>query len=123
MVSAKNPSSVSYVVKEEHYIENGLLNKSVNITNNETFVDTHISDKLQLGTGTGVFETTEVESITWGASGLGMIDRDQWTFYIIYLLNSTDSQSLAILNNTLTISNSITGRDRQTICGFGDRLM
>ena len=47
LVSSKNLSSVPYLVTEEHYIENGLLNNSVNVTNNETFVDTHISDKLQ----------------------------------------------------------------------------
>ena len=109
LVSAKNVSSVPYLVTEEHYVENGLLNNSVNVTNKETFVDTHISDKLQLGTGTGVIETSNGESITWVASGLGMVERDQWTFYTIYLFNSTNSQSLAVLNNTLAISNSTTG--------------
>ena len=45
LVSAKNLSSVPYLVTEEYYVENGLLNNSVNVTNNESFVDTHISDK------------------------------------------------------------------------------
>lgn len=109
LVSAKNLSSVPYLITEEHYVENGLLNNLVNVTNNETFVDTHISDKLQLGTGTGVIETPNGENITWVASGLGMVEKDQWTFYTIYLFNNTDSQSLAVLNNTLAISNSTTG--------------
>lgn len=109
LVSSKNLSSVPNLVTEEHYVENGLLNDVVNVTNKETFVDTHISDKLQLGKGNGILETPQGESITWVASGIGMLKGDQWTFYTIYLFNSTDNQSLAVLNNTLAISNSTTG--------------
>jgi hypothetical protein len=109
LVSSKNLSSVPYLVTEVHYVENGLLNNSVNVTNTETFVDTHISDKLQLGRGNGILVTPDGESITWITSGVGMLKGDQWTFYNIYLFDSTDSQSLAVLNNTLTISNSTTG--------------
>ena len=72
-------------------------------------MDIHISDKLQLGRGNGILETPDGENVTGVASGIGMLKEDQLPFYTIYLFNSTNSQSLAVLNNTLTISNSTTG--------------
>jgi hypothetical protein len=95
-----------YLVTEAHFLENGLLRKSVNITNYETFVNTNLSDKLRVGIGNGVFKTTDGESITWVSSELGLLNGNQWTFYNFRLFNSTDSQSLAVLNDTLTVVKS-----------------
>ena len=63
-MSSKNLSTFPYVVTEEYYIENGLLNNSVNVTTNETFVDSHISDKLQVGRGNDILETLDGENVT-----------------------------------------------------------
>lgn len=108
-LGSKNLSSVPYLVTEEHYLEHGSLNNSVSVTDNETFVNKHISDKIRLGTGSGVMETADGQNITWVSSDLGFVDGDQWIFYAVKLFNSTDGESLAVLNNSFALSKSTSG--------------
>lgn len=112
LLSSKNISSFPFLITETHYFENGLLNNAVEVTNNETFVNTHLSDDLILGSGNGVIETPDGQNVNWVSSDLGMRDGGQWVFYAIMLFNNTNSESLAVLNNSIGLSKSVGGQDQ-----------
>jgi hypothetical protein len=45
-LSSKNITLTPYRMTEEHYSEQGFLKGVGNVTNNETFIDTYLSDEL-----------------------------------------------------------------------------
>jgi hypothetical protein len=92
-----------------HYSDQGLLKGVGNITDNQTFVDTHLSDKLLQGIGNGTFETPDGQSIAWISSGIGRSVDDRWVYYDLMLFNNTQSKSLSILNNSISLAISIGG--------------
>ena len=53
-LSSKNISSTPYRITEQHYLDEGLLNNAVNVTNSQTYLDTYLSDDLLLGRGNGI---------------------------------------------------------------------
>ena len=85
---------------ETHYSDQGFLKGIGNVTNNQTYIDTYLSDKLILGTGNGTFETSDGQSIAWISSGIGKPVDGRWVFYGIMLFNNTQSESLSLLNIT-----------------------
>jgi hypothetical protein len=46
LMSNKNISLIPHLVTEQKYIENGLLNGVENVTNIQTYLNTHISDDI-----------------------------------------------------------------------------
>ena len=50
---------------ETYYSDQGFLKGVGNITNNQTYIDTYLSDKLVQSTGNGTFETSDGQSIVW----------------------------------------------------------
>ena len=58
LVSNKNISLIPNFVTEQKYIENGLLNGVENVTNTQTYLNTHVSDDLLLGKGNETIEKT-----------------------------------------------------------------
>jgi hypothetical protein len=108
-LGSKNISLTPYRVTEEHYFEQGFLNNVGNVTNNQTFLNTYLSDELLIGRSNGTIETPDGQKITWTSSDLGRMMDGQWIFYGIMLFNSTDSESLSLLNNSIGLSRSTTG--------------
>jgi hypothetical protein len=110
-LGSKNISSTPYRITEQHYLDQGLLNNAVNVTNRQTYLNTYLSDDLLVGRGNGTIETTDGQNITWISSGLGKLINNQWIFYGVMLFNNTHSESLSLLNNSIGLSKSIAGSE------------
>jgi len=109
LLSSKNVSLIPYLITEQQYFENGLLNGVENVTNNQTYLNTRISDGLLLGRGNGIIETMDGQNITWVSSDIGRLIDNQWVFYGVTLFNNTQSDSLSVLNNSIALSKSASG--------------
>jgi hypothetical protein len=110
-LGSKNITSTPYRITEQHYLDQGLLNNAVNVTNRQTYLNTYLSDDLLVGRGNGTIETTDGQNITWISSGLGKLINNQWIFYGVMLFNNTHSESLSLLNNSIGLSKSIAGSE------------
>ena len=110
-LGTKNITLTPYRTTEEHYFEHGFLKGVGNVTNNQTFMNTYLSDKVLVGRGNGTFETPDGQKINWRSSDLGRSigNNNQWVFYGILLFNNTNSKSLSILNNSIALSKSSSG--------------
>ncbi len=96
---------------ETHYSDQGFLKGIGNVTNNQTYIDTYLSDKLILGTGNGTFETPDGQSIAWISSAIGRPVDGRWVFHGIILFNNTQSESLSLLNNSIGLVKDIVGNE------------
>ena len=110
-LGSKNISSSPYRITEERAVDQGILKSVGNITNNQTFISTHLSDELIQSTGNGTFETPDGESISWISSAIGRPVDDRWVFYGIRLFNNTQSESLSLLNNSIGLSKDTVGNE------------
>ena len=110
-LGSKNISSTPYRITEQHYLDQGLLNNAVNVTNYQTFLNTYLSDDLLLGRGNGTIETTDGQNISWISSDIGRLIDNQWVFYGLMLFNNTHSESLSLLNNSIGLSKSMAGSE------------
>jgi hypothetical protein len=111
----KNISLTPYPMTETYYSDQGFLKGVGNVTNNQTYIDTYLSDKLVQSTGNGTFETPDGQSIAWITSSIGKPVDDRWVFYGIRLFNNTQSESLSLLNNSIGLSKSILGNETDYI--------
>lgn len=91
-----------------HFFEYGLLKGVGNVTNNQTFLDTYLSDELQIGRGNGTIQTSDGQSITWISSDVGKFIDGRWVFYGVLHFDKTDSGSLSILSDSIALSKSST---------------
>jgi hypothetical protein len=105
-LGSKNISLTPYRMTEGHYFEYGILKTVGNITNNQIFSNTYLSDDLLVGRGNGTIETSDRQKNTSSSSDLGTLRDNQWVFYGVMLLNNTSSKSLSILNNSIALSKS-----------------
>ena len=105
-LGSKNISLTPYRMTEEHYFENGILRGIGNLTNNQTFFNTYLSDDLIVGRGNGTMETSDGQKITWISSDLGKLRDNQWVYYGVMLFNNTSSESFSLLNNSIALSKS-----------------
>jgi hypothetical protein len=96
---------------EERAVDQGFLKGVGNVTNNQTYIDTYLSDKLLQHTGNGTFETPDGQSIAWISSSIGRPVDGRWVFYEIILFNNTQSKSLSLLNNSIGLVKSIVGNE------------
>ena len=110
-LGSKNISLTPYRVTEKHYLDQGLLNNTVNVTNSQTYLDTYLSDDLLVGRGNGTIATLDGQNISWISSGLGKLIDNQWIFYGVMLFNNTHSESLSLLNNSIGLSKSMAGSE------------
>jgi hypothetical protein len=110
-LGSKNISTTPYRITEAHYFDKGILNNTGNVTNNQTFLNTYLSDDLLLGRGNGTIETTDGQDISWISSDIGRLIDNEWTFYGIILFNNTHSESLSLLNNSIGLSKSKAGSE------------
>ena len=105
-LGSKNISLTPYRMTEEHYFEHGILKGVGNLTNNQTFFNTYLSDDLLIGRGNGTMETSDGQKITWISSDLGKLRGNQWVYYGVMQFNNTGSESFSLLNNSIALSKS-----------------
>ena len=99
-------------MSEERSSDIAFLKGVRNVTNNQTYISTHLSNELIQSTGNGTFETQDGESIPWISSSIGRPDDDgSWVFHEIILFNNTQSKSLALLNNSIGLVKSTVGNE------------
>jgi hypothetical protein len=111
-LGSTNISLTPFLVTEEHSSDQGILKGVGNVTNNQTYISSHLSDELIQGTGNGTFETQDGESIAWITSSIGRpADDGSWVFHGIILFNNTQSKSLALLNNSIGLVKSTVGNE------------
>jgi hypothetical protein len=111
-LGSKNISLTPYLVTEERSSDQGLLKGVGNVTNNQTYLSTHLSDELIQSTGNGTIETQNGESIAWISSSIGRpADDGSWVFHEIILFNNTQNKSLALLNNSIGLVKSTVGNE------------
>ncbi len=103
-LGSKNISLTPYRMTEGHYSDQGFLKGVGNVTNNQTYIGTHLSDELVQGTGNGTFETPDGQSISWISSSIGRPVDGSWVFHGIIFFNNTKSESLSLLNNSIALS-------------------
>lgn len=115
-LGSKNISLTPYLVTEEHASDHGILKGIGNVTNNQTYISTHLSDELIRSTGNGTITTQDGESIAWITSAIGRLaDDGSWVFHDIILFNNTQSKSLALLNNSIGLVKSTVGNESDYI--------
>jgi hypothetical protein len=110
-LGSKNISLTPYRMTEEHSSDQGFLKGVGNITNNQTYISTHLSDELIQSRGNGTFETPDGQSITWISSSIGRLVDGRWVFHGIILFNNTQSESLSLLNNSIGLSKDTVGNE------------
>ena len=110
-LGSKNISLTPYRMTEERAVDQGFLKGVGNVTNNQTYIDTYLSDKLLQHKGNGTFETPDGQSIAWISSSIGRPVDGRWVFYEIILFNNTQSKSLSLLNNSIGLVKSIVGNE------------
>jgi hypothetical protein len=110
-LGSKNISLTPYRMTEGHYSDQGFLKGVGNVTNNQTYIGTYLSDELVQGTGNGTFETPDGQSISWISSSIGRPVDGSWVFHGIILFNNTKSESLSLLNNSIALSKDTAGNE------------
>ena len=110
-LGSKNISLTPYPVTEERASDQGFLKGVGNVTNNQTYISTHLSDKLIQSTGDGTLSTPDGQSIAWITSSIGRPVDGRWVFHDIILFNNTQSKSLALLNNSIGLVKSTVGNE------------
>jgi hypothetical protein len=110
-LGSKNISLTPYRMTEEHSSDQGFLKGVGNITNNQTYISTHLSDELIQSRGNGTFETQDGQSIAWISSAIGRRVDSRWVFHGIILFNNTQSESLSLLNNSIGLSKDTVGNE------------
>ena len=110
-LGSKNISLTPYRVSEERASDQGFLKGVGNITNNQTYISTHLSDELIQSTGNGTFETPDGQSIAWITSAIGRPVDGRWVFHEIILFNNTQSEPLALLNNSIGLVKDTVGNE------------
>ena len=110
-LDSKNISLTPYRMTEGHYSDQGFLKGVGNVTNNQTYIGTYLSDELVQSTGNGTFETPDGQSISWISSSIGRPVDGSWVFHGIILFNNTKSESLSLLNNSIALSKDTAGNE------------
>lgn len=106
-IGTKNLSAGPPTVSEDYAIEKAVVKNVGNVTNNMTFINTHLSDGTIQSAAKGVITSEDGQSISWISSDIGMINDQNELFHGIVQFNSTNSPSFSFLNNA-------TGLDKQT---------
>ena len=114
-LGTKNISSTPSRITESDFSDKGILKGVGNVTWNQTFKSTYLSDKLLEGKGNGTFETPDGHSIAWISSDIGRPVDGRWVFYGIILFNKTQSEPLSFLNNRIGFYKSIAGNETDYI--------
>jgi hypothetical protein len=115
LLSSKDISLTPYRMTEGHYSDQGFLKGVGNVTDKQTYISTYLSDELVQSRGNGTFETPDGQSIAWISSSIGRPVDGRLVFHAIILFNNTQSESLALLNNSIGLSKNTAGNEPQYI--------
>ena len=106
-LGTKNLTSGLPIISEDRVIEKAIVQNVGNVTNNMTFINTHLSDGTIQSAAKGLITSEDGQSISWISSDIGMINDQGELFHGIVQFDSTNSSSFSFLNNA-------TGIDTQT---------
>jgi hypothetical protein len=106
-LGSKNLSLGPPIISEDYAIEKAVVKNVGNVTNNMTFINTHLSDGTIQSAAKGVITSEDGQSISWISSDIGMINDQGELFHGIVQFNISNSSSFSFLNNA-------TGIDKQT---------
>ena len=106
-LGTKNLSSGLPIISEDRVIEKAIVKNVGNVTNNMTFINTHLSDGTIQSAAKGVITSEDGQNISWISSDIGIINDQGELFHGIVQFDSTNSSSFSFLNNA-------TGIDKQT---------
>jgi len=106
-LGSKNLSSGPPTVSEDHAIEKAVMKNVGNVTNNMTFINTHLSDGTIQSAAKGTITSEDGQSISWISSDIGIINDQGELFHGIIQFDITNSSSFSFLSNA-------TGIDKQT---------
>lgn len=106
-LGTKNLSSGVPIISEDRVIEKAIVQNVGNVTNNMTFINTHLSDGTIQSAAKGVITSEDGQNIGWISSDIGMINEHGELFHGVVQFDITNSSSFAFLNNA-------TGIDAQT---------
>ena len=106
-LGTKNLTSGLPIISEDRVIEKAIVKNIGNVTNNMTFINTHLSDGTIQSAARGVITSEDGQKISWISSDIGMINDHGELFHGIVQFDITNSSSFAFLNNA-------TGIDVQT---------
>ena len=95
-LETKNLSSGPPIISEDHAIEKAIMKNVGNVTNNMTFINTHLLDGTIQSAAKGVITAEDGQSISWISSDIGMINDQNELFHGIVQFDSTNSSSLLI---------------------------
>jgi hypothetical protein len=106
-LGTKNLSSGPPLISEDYASEKAIMKNVGNVTNNMTFINTHLSDGTIQSAAKGVITSEDGQSISWISSDIGMINDQGELFHGIVQFDITNSSSFSFLNNA-------TGLEKQT---------
>lgn len=106
-VGSKNLSSGSPLITEDCAIEKAVMKNVGNVTNNMTFINTHLPDGTIQSTSRGTITSEDGHNIGWISSDIGIINDHGELFYGIIQYEVTNSSTFSFLSN-------MTGIDKQT---------
>jgi hypothetical protein len=106
-LGSKNLSSGPPLISEDYAVEKAVMKNVGNVTNNMTFMNTHLLDGTIQSAAKGVITSEDGQNISWISSDIGMINDQGELFHGIVQLDITNSSSFSFLNNA-------TGLEKQT---------
>ncbi len=106
-LGTKNLSSGPPLISEDYAIEKAVMKNVGNVTNNMTFINTHLSDGTIQSAPKGVITAEDGQNISWISSDIGMINDQGELFHVIIQFDISNSSSFSFLNNAI-------GIDKQT---------
>ena len=80
-LETKNLSSGPPIISEDHAIEKAIMKNMGNVTNNMTFINTHLLDGTIQSAAKGVITSEDGQSISWISSDIGMINDQSELFH------------------------------------------
>ena len=106
-LGSKNLSSGPPLISEDYAFEKAVMKNVGNVTNNMTFINTHLPDGTIQSAAKGVITSEDGQSISWISSDIGWFNDQGELFHGIVQFDISNSSSFSFLNNA-------TGMDKQT---------
>ncbi|HEX5905323.1 MAG TPA: hypothetical protein VFY50_04690 [Candidatus Nitrosocosmicus sp.] len=106
-IGSKNLSSGPPVISEDHAIEKAVMKNVGNVTNNMTFINTHLLDGTIQSAAKGTITSEDGQYINWISSDIGIINEQGELFHGVVQFEITNSSTFSFLSN-------MTGIDKQT---------
>jgi hypothetical protein len=106
-LGTKNLSSGPPLISEDYATEKAVMKNVGNVTNNMTFINTHLPDGTIQSAAHGVITSEDGQNISWISSDIGMFGDQGELFHGIVQFDITNSSSFSFLSNA-------TGLEKQT---------